>query len=70
MAKRICNNCFRKMNEEHRMRLFRKGKSFPTEFCCYECYLDFWKGIKNFEPLKEDKVPEFTMFWWAEKIGE
>lgn len=29
----------------------------PITFCCYECYLAFWKDVKGFVPLPEF-VPE------------
>ena len=47
-----------------------KGKIVPITFCCYECYLAFWKGVKGFIPLPKAnfvKMPEPVLFVPDEK---
>ena len=51
MAKSICTNC----NKEYikGIKVLKNNKPHTLLFCCYNCYLKFWKNIEGFEPLKE-----------------
>lgn len=51
MSKAKCMNC----NKEYstKVKVLKNNKSHSLLFCCYDCYLKFWKNIKSFEPLKE-----------------
>lgn len=53
-----CNHCEKFYNNktEQRVLHFTHG-IILVQFCCYECYLAFWKDVKGFVPLPEF-VPE------------
>lgn len=39
-------NCLRGIKVKN-----NKGKIVSLTFCCYECYLAFWKNVEGFIPL-------------------
>lgn len=44
-----CYNCGKQVRGC--VKLIRNGKVQETEFCCYDCYLQFWKETPGFSPL-------------------
>lgn len=48
----ICANCEKRYITWDSAYVMRQ-KPTPITFCCYQCYLDFWAGVKSFVPLPE-----------------
>ena len=48
----------------------KNGLEQRISFCCYECYLEFWKGVSQFVPLQgiesepETKPKKFSFWGW------
>ena len=49
----ICENCGKKYQAQKSPQVVKDGNPKPVTFCCYECYLEFWGDVPNFEPLPE-----------------
>lgn len=50
-----CANCDKSFKTGRGAYVMRDGQPVAITFCCYKCYLEFWKGVKNHEPLPEYK---------------
>ena len=53
-----CQHCEKSFTYKAQLYLIdRNGCKVSASFCCYECYLEFWKDNTDFIPLKEYKQP-------------
>lgn len=48
-----CANCDKSFKAGCGAYVVRDGQPVATTFCCYKCYLKFWKGNNGFIPLPE-----------------
>lgn len=48
-----CCNCGKRTSKM--INLLKGENIITTSFCCYSCYLDFWRGVAGFVPLKQAK---------------
>lgn len=68
----ICQHCGKSVKS---LKVDKNGTPKPISFCCYECYLEFWKGCKEFVPLAEyipnpkldipnNRYTKLTYYWF------
>ena len=63
-----CQHCEKSFTYKTQLYLIdRNGCKVSASFCCYECYLAFWKNNSQFQPLKQaEQKPEPTKFsFWG-----
>lgn len=51
----ICAHCEKHFATNDITYVRKDGKCVSLSFCCYNCYLNFWKGINGFKPFPEYK---------------
>lgn len=59
-----CQHCGKLHNRYTRLKQpYPKTGSIQVPFCCYKCYLEFWKDVHTFEPLEEfiEPTPVFIV---------
>lgn len=49
----ICENCGKHYGTKDAAHVIDHGRPQAVTFCSYKCYIEFWSGCKNFEPLPE-----------------
>lgn len=61
-----CANCEKNIHTLNTVKIKRFGIKTSVSFCCYQCYLDFWKDNTNFKPFQEWKIESLNSLNQAE----